>query len=196
MNLGKTLYVENREKWHSWLSKNHKTESEIWLIYYYKKTGKPRISYDDAVMEALCFGWIDSILKKIDTERFAQRFSPRKPKSELSQMNKERIRELIKEKKMTEWGMKAIAHVFNEKTDRTDNFIIPLDILKKLKANKDAWEYFQKMPSSYQRIRIAYIESRKRQSINMHKKSLDHFIEMTAKNKRIEFVRERRDSIK
>lgn len=196
MDFGKTLYVENREKWHSWLSKNHKTESEIWLIYYYKKTGKPRISYDDAVMEALCFGWIDSILKKIDTERFAQRFSPRKPKSELSQMNKERIRELIKEKKMTEWGMKAIAHVFNEKTDRTDNFIIPLDILKKLKANKDAWEYFQKMPSSYQRIRIAYIESRKRQSINMYKKSLDHFIEMTAKNKRIGFVRERRDSIK
>ena len=196
MDFGKTLYVENREKWHSWLLKNHKTESEIWLIYYYKKTGKPRISYDDAVMEALCFGWIDSILKKIDTERFAQRFSPRKPKSELSQMNKERIRELIKEKKMTEWGMKAIAHVFNEKTDRTDNFIIPLDILKKLKANKDAWEYFQKMPSSYQRIRIAYIESRKRQSINMYKKSLDHFIEMTAKNKRIGFVRERRDSIK
>ncbi|MDD2757562.1 MAG: YdeI/OmpD-associated family protein [Candidatus Pacebacteria bacterium] len=196
MDFGKTLYVENREKWHSWLSKNHKTESEIWLIYYYKKTGKPRISYDDAVMEALCFGWIDSILKKIDTERFAQRFSPRKPKSELSQMNKERIRELIKEKKMTEWGMKAIAHVFNEKTDKTDNFIIPLDILKKLKANKDAWEYFQKMPPSYQRIRIAYIESRKRQSINMYKKSLDHFIEMTAKNKRIGFVRERRDSIK
>lgn len=196
MDFGKTLYVENREKWHSWLSKNHKKESEIWLIYYYKKTGKPRISYDDAVMEALCFGWIDSILKKIDTERFAQRFSPRKPKSELSQMNKERIRELIKEKKMTEWGMKAIAHVFNEKTDKTDNFIIPLDILKKLKANKDAWEYFQKMPPSYQRIRIAYIESRKRQSINMYKKSLDHFIEMTAKNKRIGFVRERRDSIK
>ncbi|MFA7157331.1 MAG: YdeI/OmpD-associated family protein, partial [Bacilli bacterium] len=188
MDFGKTLYVENREKWHSWLSKNHKTESEIWLIYYYKKTGKPRISYDDAVMEALCFGWIDSILKKIDTERFAQRFSPRKPKSELSQMNKERICELIKEKKMTEWGMKAIAHVFNEKTDKTDNFIIPLDILKKLKANKDAWEYFQKMPPSYQRIRIAYIESRKRQSINMYKKSLDHFIEMTAKNKRIGFV--------
>ena len=194
MDFGKTLYVENREKWHSWLSKNHKTESEIWLIYYYKKTGKPRISYDDAVMEALCFGWIDSILKKIDTERFAQRFSPRKPKSELSQMNKERICELIKEKKMTEWGMKAIAHVFNEKTDRTDNFIIPLDILKKLKANKDAWEYFQKMPPSYQRIRIAYIESRKRQSINMYKKSLDHFIEMTAKNKRIGFVKERRDA--
>ena len=194
MDFGKTLYVENREKWHSWLLKNHKTESEIWLIYYYKKTGKPRISYDDAVMEALCFGWIDSILKKIDTERFAQRFSPRKPKSELSQMNKERICELIKEKKMTEWGMKAIAHVFNEKTDKTDNFIIPLDILKKLKANKDAWEYFQKMPSSYQRIRIAYIESRKRQSINMYKKSLDHFIGMTAKNKRIGFVKERRDA--
>jgi uncharacterized protein YdeI (YjbR/CyaY-like superfamily) len=193
MKSGKTLYVDNRKKWHSWLSKHHKTESEIWLIYYRKETGKPRISYDDAVMEALCYGWIDGILKKIDKERFAQRFSPRKPKSELSQMNKERIRELIKEKKMTKWGIKSIAHAFNEKIEEADNFIIPPDILKTLKTNKDAWEYFQKMPPSYQRIRIAYIEGRKRHGMDMYEKSLAHFIKMTAKNKRIGFVRERRN---
>ena len=193
MKLGKTLYVDNKKVWRSWLSKNHKTKSEIWLIYYRKETRKPRISYDDAVMEALCYGWIDGILKKIDNECFAQRFSPRKPKSELSQMNKERIRELIKKKKMTKWGIKAIAHVFNEKTDEADNFIIPPDILKTLKANKDAWEYFQKMPPSYQRIRIAYIESRKRHGMDMYKKSLDYFIKMTAQNKSIGFVKERKD---
>jgi uncharacterized protein YdeI (YjbR/CyaY-like superfamily) len=193
MKLGKTLYVNNRKKWHSWLSKHHNIESEIWLIYYRKKTGKPRISYDDAVMEALCYGWIDSIIKKIDDECFAQRFSPRKPKSQLSQMNKERIRELIKEKKMTKWGIKAIEHVFNAKIDKADNFIISPDILKTLKINKEAWKYFQKMPPSYQRIRIAYIEGRKRQGMDMYKKSLAHFIKMTAQNKRIGFVRERRD---
>lgn len=193
MKLGKTLYVDNRKKWRLWLSKNHKTESEIWLIYYRKETGKPRISYDDAVMEALCYGWIDSVFKKIDDECFAQRFSPRKPKSELSQMNKERIRELIKEKKMTKWGIEAIAHAFNVKIDEPDNFVIPLDILKTLKANKNAWKHFQKMPFPYQRIRIAYIEGRKRHGIDMYKKSLDHFIKMTAQNKRIGFVRERRD---
>ncbi|MDD3940838.1 MAG: hypothetical protein GX625_15865 [Clostridiaceae bacterium] len=195
MKLGKTLYVNDRKKWHSWLLKHHKIESEIWLIYYYKGTGKPRISYDDAVMEALCYGWIDSIFKKIDKERFAQRFSPRKPKSELSQMNKERIRELIKEKKMTKWGMKAIAHAFNEKIDETANFVIPSDILKKLKANKSAWKYFQKMPPSYQRIRIIYIETRRRQGMDMYEKSLAHFIKMTAENKRVGFVRERRDVV-
>jgi len=146
-------------------------------------------------MEALCYGWIDSIFKKIDKERFAQRFSPRKPKSELSQMNKERIRELIKEKKMTKWGIKAIEHAFNEKIDGAANFVIPPDILKKLKANKSAWKYFQKMPPSYQRIRITYIETRRRQGMDMYEKSLAHFIKMTAENKRIGFVRERRDVV-
>jgi uncharacterized protein YdeI (YjbR/CyaY-like superfamily) len=193
MKLGKTLYVENRKKWHSWLSKNHKTESEIWLIYYRKETGKPRISYDDAVMEALCYGWIDSIFKKIDKESFAQRFSPRKPKSELSQMNKERIHELIKKKRMTKWGIEAIAHALNTKINELDDFVIPSDILKTLKSNKDAWKYFQEMPSPYQRIRIAYIEGQKRHGIDMYKKSLDYLIKMTAQNKRIGFVRERRD---
>jgi uncharacterized protein YdeI (YjbR/CyaY-like superfamily) len=174
--------------------KNHKNQKEVWLVYYRKETGKPRISYDDAVLEALCFGWIDSIVKTIDKERFAQRFSPRKPKSELSQMNKERIRELIKEKRMTKTGLEAIAHVFNPKTDKTENFEIPSAILVTLRANKDAWKYFQKMPPSYQRIRITYIESRKRHGVDMYKKALAHFIKMTAQNRRIGFVRKRRDA--
>jgi len=194
MNIGETLYVENGKKWRSWLSKNHKTKSEVWLIYYRKETGKPRIPYDDAVSEALCYGWIDSIVKKIDKERFAQRFSPRKPKSILSQMNKERIRKLIKEKKMTKWGIEAVAHAFNPKTDKADEFTIPPDIYRALRANKDAWRYFQKMPPSYQRIRIAYVEGYRKRDAAMYKKSLAHFIKMTALNKRIGFVQERRDA--
>src|SRR5512135_236356 len=100
MNLGKTLYVTTRNKWRRWLAKNHDKELEIWLVYYRKDTGKPRISYDDAVLEALAYGWIDSTIKKLDDERFAQRFSPRRSTSVLSQMNKERVRELIKNGKM------------------------------------------------------------------------------------------------
>src|SRR3972149_11371742 len=118
MEIKNKLYVTNRKEWRKWLAKNHKNQKEIWLIYYRKETGKPRIPYDDAVLEALCYGWIDSIVKKIDNERFVQRFSPRKSTSILSQMNKERIRELIEEKKMTKWGLDAIAHVFNPKTDK------------------------------------------------------------------------------
>jgi len=177
MEIRNTLYVTNRKDWRKWLVKNHKNQKEVWLIYYRKETKKHRILYDDAVLEALCYGWIDSTIKKIDRERFAQRFSPRKPKSGLSQMNKERIRELIKEKKITKWGLKTIAHVFNPKTDKPDNFIIPIEILKALRANKDAWKYFQKMPLPYQRIRIAYIEGYKKHNTNIYKKTLAYFIE-------------------
>jgi uncharacterized protein YdeI (YjbR/CyaY-like superfamily) len=194
MEIKNTLYVTNRKDWRKWLAKNHKKQKEVWLIYCRKETKKPRISYDDAVLEALCYGWIDSIAKKIDTETFAQRFSARKPKSELSQMNKERIRELIKEKKITKWGLKAVAHTFDPETDEPNNFIIPTEILKALKSNKDAWKYFQKMPLPYQRVRIAYIEGYKRHDVGMYKKTLAYFTKMTAKNRRIGFVRERRDA--
>ncbi|MCK4440294.1 hypothetical protein KAU85_04855, partial [Candidatus Bathyarchaeota archaeon] len=71
------LYVTNRDDWRAWLRRNHDAKKEVWLIYYKKHTGKPRIPYDDAVEEALCFGWIDSIIKKIDDEKFAQKFTPR-----------------------------------------------------------------------------------------------------------------------
>jgi len=192
MEIKNTLYITDRKNWRKWLRENHKCQKEIWLIYYRKETGKPRISYDDAVLEALCYGWIDSIIKKIDKERFAQRFSPRKSNSELSQMNIERIYELIKEKKMTKYGLKAISHVFNPKIKETLRLVIPKDIYEELRANKDAWGYFQKMPLPYKRIRIAYIESRKRQGIDIYKKSLNNFIKMTAQNKRIGLVKERK----
>lgn len=191
MNIGKTLYVKTRSKWRIWLAKNHDKKSEIWLVYFRKETGKPRISYDDAVLEALAYGWIDSTAKRIDDERFAQRFSPRKPTSVLSQMNKERVRELIKEGKMTAVGLAAIAHVYNPKTDKSENFTMPSGILKAIKANPDAWKYFQSMPETYKRIRVAYIESRKRHDIGMYKNALANFVRMTAQNKRIGFVKER-----
>jgi uncharacterized protein YdeI (YjbR/CyaY-like superfamily) len=195
MEIKDKLYVTNRKDWRKWLAKNHKKQNEIWLIYYRKETKKPRISYDDAVLEALAYGWIDSIVKKIDTESFAQRFSPRRPKSVLSQMNKERIRELIKENKMTKWGFEAIAHAFNLKTDKDEKLKISSNTLKALQANKKAWKYFQKMPPPYQRIRIAYIDGYRQHSANIYKKALAHFIKRTAQNKRIGFVQERRDVV-
>lgn len=188
MNLGKTIYLTNRKDWRGWLAKHHKTETEIWLIYYRKETGKPRISYNIAVEEALCYGWVDSIIKNIDKDRFAQRFSVRKSTSSLSQMNKERICDLIAKKKMTKVGLAAIAHVYNIKKEQT--FVIPSDILKELKANKLAWNNFQTLPGYYTRIRVAYIESRKRHSKELYQKALRHFIEMTAKGKRFGFVKE------
>ena len=186
----KTFYAATRKEWRAWLRKNHRLKKEIWLVYYRKETGKPRIPYNDAVEEALCFGWIDSTVRKIDRERFAQRFSPRKNTSRLSQMNKERIRRLIARKKMTKAGLAAVAHAFNPAKDRETNFVIPARILKPLKANKEAWKNFRKFPKAYQRIRIAYIDSRRRHGEVQFKKSLANFIAKTAKNKRFGFVRE------
>ncbi len=122
MEITKILYVIKKEDWRNWLKENYNKEKEVWLVYYKKASEKPRISYNDAVNEALCYGWIDSTIKNIDQERFAQRFSPRRSTSRLSEMNKERIRRLIQEKRMTSMGLKAVSHVFDENEEK--NFTI------------------------------------------------------------------------
>ena len=187
MKLGKTLYVTNRQDWRKWLAKHHKTEPEIWLLYYKIDSGKPRIPYNDAVEEALCYGWIDSTVKGIDKHSFAQRFSPRRSTSILSETNKERIRRLIAEGKMTQAGLDAIAHVFDQKKDTTKRFVIPPDILRSLKADKETWANFQKFPSSYQRIRVAWIDD-SRVRPDEFAKRLRYFLKMTKQNKRFGMV--------
>ncbi len=195
MKLGITLYVANRKEWRSWLSKHRDSKKEIWLVYYNKQSGKPRIPYNEAVEEALCYGWIDSTVKKIDTDRFAQRFTPRRPNSGLSEMNKERIRRLIKKKKMTKAGLAAIEHVFGKnslgakQTHRTmkAEFTIPSDILKTLKATPRVWKNFQRFPASYKRIRIGWIAAAKHRP-EIFKQRLRYFLKMTTLNKRFGMV--------
>jgi uncharacterized protein YdeI (YjbR/CyaY-like superfamily) len=183
MKLGKTLYVADRKNWRSWLQKNHDKEKEVWLIYYRKSSGKPRMPYNDAVEEALCYGWIDSILKRIDEKRFAQRFSPRRPDSVLSELNKERIRRLIANKRMTSKGLDAVSHAF----DKNQKFTIASDILKTLKQDKEVWKNFQRFSLSYKRIRINWIEDARTRP-DFFKKRLNYFLKMTAKNKKFGMV--------
>src|SRR5579872_2165348 len=104
----KTLYLTNREEWRAWLAKHHAAETEVWLIYYKKQTAKPRIPYEHAVEEALCFGWIDSIVRRIDDERFAQKFTPRRDRTKWSLSNKQRMQILIREGRMTQAGLAKI----------------------------------------------------------------------------------------
>ena len=185
MIISKTFYTSDRIEWRLWLKKNHKKEKDIWLIYYKKSSGKPRIEYNDSVEEALCFGWIDSTVKKIDDKRFAQRFSPRNPASRVSESNKERIRKLIKQKKMTSAGLNAISKVFDFSKDKAEKFFFPPDIINVIKTNKNAWKNYQKFPEWYKKIRIAYIESRRNRGKEIFQKSLVHFVKMTSRNKRI-----------
>lgn len=176
----KLLYVTNRREWRDWLESHYKSEKEVWLVYYKKHSGKPRILYNDAVEEALCFGWIDSIVRGIDEDRFAQRFSLRNPKTPYSQANKERLREMINQGKVVYEVLATQGNLADEQ------FKIPPDILEAIKSNEKAWENFQTFSQPYIRIRVAFIDGARNRPHEFAKR-LGYFIEMTKKNKQFGF---------
>ena len=178
IDIGETLYVFRREAWREWLENNFDTAREIWLIYPNKASGEPRILYNDAVEEALCFGWIDSIIKKLDSVHAVQRFTPRNPKSGYSQPNKERLRWLADEGLLHSSVMASVKNILKEK------FVFPEDILRVIRANAQAWKNFQAFSPAYQRIRVAYIDiARKRTEV--YESRLRNFIKATERGKQI-----------
>jgi uncharacterized protein YdeI (YjbR/CyaY-like superfamily) len=193
MEIGEKFYAKDRRQWRTWLRKNHRSASEIWLVYYKKNSGKPRIPYNDSVEEALCYGWIDSTLKPIDGECYAQRFSPRRKNSFLSELNKERVRRLVKNGKMTSFGLESIKHHMEKKSIKSDGaqelrkFKLPKDIIEKLKSDPVVWRNFQKFPQHYKHIRIGWIDA-SRHRPEIFKTRLQYFIKMTAKNKKFGMV--------
>jgi uncharacterized protein YdeI (YjbR/CyaY-like superfamily) len=180
MKLGQTIYVTNRKEWRRWLAGNFKKESEIWLIYPTKSSGQRRIPYNEAVEEALSFGWIDSTQKKIDAWHTAQRFSPRNPKSPFSQANKERLRWLAKTKRLHP-SIKALAGKALKET-----FVFPPDIVQAIKADGTAWKNYLGFSPAYRRIRVAFIEG-SRNRPQEFKKRLSYFIKMTRQNRQFGF---------
>jgi len=177
MKITKTLYAPTRKAWREWLKQHYRTEKEIWLVYYRKPSGKTRISYNDAVEEALCFGWIDSTVKTFDAERTAQKFSPRKPKSGYSQPNKERLQGLIARGKVMKDVLTTLEDISAEQ------YQFPPDILyDALQANEQAWQNFQRYSGSYQRIRVAFIDVARKRPAEFQTR-LRHFIRMTEQNK-------------
>ena len=176
----KLLHLTDREKWRAWLKKNCRMKSEIWLVYTTKHTGRPRISYNDAVEEALCFGWIDSTIRAVDEDHFAQRISVRKARSTYSQSNIERLRALVRDGLVMDQVLQTLPDLSE------DAFEMPLDILAAIKSDKEAWKHFGGFSQAYIRIRIAYIEGA-RSRPDEFKKRLAHFIRMSGKNKRIGF---------
>ncbi len=180
MEIQKTLYVTDRKEWRTWLEKNFDTENEIWLLYPKKSSGKPRIVYNDAVEEALCFGWIDSIIKSFDDNSSVQRFSLRKSRSTHSQQNKERIKWLL------EHDMIHHSLLGKAKQIASEKFIFPKDIIDAVKNDKIAWDNYTAFSDAYKRIRIAYIHSAQKRP-DEFKKRLDNFIKKTRENKFIGF---------
>jgi uncharacterized protein YdeI (YjbR/CyaY-like superfamily) len=177
------LEISDRKEWRRWLKENFKTTGEVWLVYFKKGSGKARISYNDAVEEALCFGWIDSNVRSLDDHRYAQRFSPRRPNSPFSPANLERLRRLVADGKV-EKGVLASLPILD--AAREPRLVVAPDILEAIKANKQAWANYRKLSRGYRRIRIGFIEGARNRPAEF-KKRLDYFIKMTAKNKQFGF---------
>jgi uncharacterized protein YdeI (YjbR/CyaY-like superfamily) len=175
-----TLYLTERKEWRKWLKKNFDKEKEVWLVFPNKSSGRPRLLYNDAVEEALCFGWIDSTVKSLDEKNSIQRFSPRNPKSSYSQANKERLRWLRKENMIHPSLQETVDEVLKEK------FVFPPDIINAIKKDKEAWKNYQKFSPAYKRIRVAYIDSARKRPEEFNKR-LANFIKKTKENKKIGF---------
>ena len=108
MEITKTLSVHDKNEWRTWLRENQDKEKEIWLVFYKKGTGKQTMSLTEAIDEAICFGWIDNVQKKVDDERYTLRFTPRRPNSSWSKRTIERAKRLIAEGKMTKSGLETL----------------------------------------------------------------------------------------
>lgn len=172
------LYITTRDAWRKWLEDNFETAPEVWLVFPKKASGKKSILYNDAVEEALCFGWIDSIRKTLDREHTIQRFSPRNPESTFSQPNKERLKWLAGHNMIHPAILSRVQLVLEEK------FHFPPDIINEIRQDKEAWENYQHFSESYKRIRIAYIDSARKRPEEFRKR-LSNFIGKTRENKLI-----------
>ncbi len=188
MKITEKLHLTNRDEWRVWLRENHDTKKGVWLLYYKKHTGKPNIPYDDAVEEALCFGWIDGIVKKIDDEKFARKFTPRKDKSRWSELNKKRARKMMKAGKMTEAGIAKIREAkksgewFKTAPARKE-LVVPSYIKEALAANKKALDFFNRLANSYKRNLVGWITSAKREETR--KRRLAEAIRILEQNKKL-----------
>ena len=165
----KTLEVKTRSEWRDWLAENHQAESEVWLVYYKKETGIPSIAYLDSLDEALCYGWVDSLIKKIDEKRYVRKFTPRKDDSKWSVVNKKRVKQLIQDGLMTEFGLQKVEAA--KRSGRWDDPVqrpkldltIPPEFANALKSNIKAEEVYNQLTWSHQKEYLVWIVSAKRQ---------------------------------
>jgi uncharacterized protein YdeI (YjbR/CyaY-like superfamily) len=182
----KTYYAKDRNVWRKWLEKNHAKSPGVWLIYYKKSSGTPRVEYNDAVEEALCFGWIDSTVRPIDDKKYMQRFTPRKPKSGWSGLNKQRINRMIEQSLMAPAGLEKIEIAKKdgswESLDHIDAIQLPDDFAKSLAKNKKAKSNFENFPQFARKQFLYWINSAKRPETR--KQRIQLLVKMAAANKK------------
>jgi uncharacterized protein YdeI (YjbR/CyaY-like superfamily) len=154
------------KEWRAWLQKNHDKKDAVWLVFYKMKTGKRSISWSEAVDQALCFGWVDSIAKPIDDEQYKQYFGKRKPKSVWSKINKEKIERLLADGSIAEAGMKSVAIAKENGSwnilDEVEELIIPKDLEKEFRSKKGSKAFFQSLSKSVRKAMLQWITMAKR----------------------------------
>lgn len=160
---GRSREFAGLRQWRQWLERNHDSADCLWLIFRKKSTGRQAFSYEQAVEEALCFGWIDGIIRRIDDERYEQRFSPRRSTAKWSPTNVARVQRLIERKRMTPAGLARIdaALLRGKRSPRPEPVLAP-ELEHKLKKHSAAWDGFQQLAPSYRRQYVGWIMSAKR----------------------------------
>ena len=154
------LDVRDRQQWRTWLGKHHASSPGVWLVFYKDHTGVKSIPYEDSVREALCFGWIDSLIKRVDDDRYTRKFTPRNPSSKWSDINRKRWVELKAAGFLTAAGL-AAAPTGNTYAPLQAIPDLPAYIADALKANPKAWSFFQELAPTYRRHFVIWIHSAK-----------------------------------
>ena len=170
--------ANDRSEWRRWLEEHFETASEIWFVFPDKSAGEESLSYNDAVEEALCFGWIDSTNRRLDEGHCIRRFTPRRKGSAYSQPNIERLLWLEARGLLHPKVRESVLPLLREP------FAFPPDILDAIRQDEAVWENYRAFSEPYRRIRVAYIEAARRRPEEFRKR-LDSFIEKTRRGKRI-----------
>jgi uncharacterized protein YdeI (YjbR/CyaY-like superfamily) len=180
-----TCHAETGEQWRKWLEDNHRTAHEIWLIFWKKHTGKPCIDYDTSVETAVCFGWIDSLMKSVDEQCYARKFSPRAGKSDWSFLNRERALEMMRQGKMTEAGMEAVKEAMeNGSWYLTPQTVeMPVELENKLDTNREAALYFAELAPSYRKQFMSWVGEAKKPEIRL--KRAEDAVQLLAKHMKL-----------
>ncbi len=158
----------------AWLKKHHKTANELIVGYYRKDSGKPSITWQESVDEALCFGWIDGVRHSHPPDAYSNRFTPRRPGSNWSAINITRVAELTKLKRMTPAGLAAFAKRTEAKSrvytyEQKDRFVLDKGLEKKFKANEKAWDFFQRQPPYYRKVMTGWLNMAKAEETRLRR---------------------------
>jgi uncharacterized protein YdeI (YjbR/CyaY-like superfamily) len=159
----KTLDVRTVAAWRAWLKTHHQSESEVWLVFHKQHTTVASIDYEDAVDEALCFGWIDSLIRRLDDDRYARKFTPRRPDSRWSTANRKRYARLQASGRLMPAGRKLAPTERSGDAPQASSAKVPVYIEQAIQRHRAAWKFFESLAPSYRRMYIMWIDSAKRE---------------------------------